>query len=687
MPIHGAPVRHGRLGVLAGLLQVERREAAAHPSEPAPGQGTDRPEHWDPKHRRYTLAHLSLTCPDAPWNIPPGGLTAIPRFVGDRLCEQSYASPQVKAAERRTVAWGVLAMATRSVVPDEFLFTSSGQGNVFTLRCPSPTSVPFQRVHQGPMAIPDELADRPCTDMGLQDMLHQLNSILHTRYTLDEHPGLATCLQYVAAQCCDFGELYGRIRPWWLYDFTNLPEELDSLKTGDEELRRNAVHGDRIVNPDVPPRRVWDLYSNRVIPFHALCPVYPFRFDMRSSPPPTRVNIPRNVWAISHGWLNEDERQLVRTTINGKQWPVPIPRETTLAHVRIELLNLGAEWVWLDVLCLRQRGHDRDEQLRKEEWQLDVPIIGHVYQHDPSQTCVTYFNGLGIPFDGTPARVWSNERHWFRRAWTLQETCIGWLPGGMTGAEIGDSPAVFGVLEVKLRGLHRGELFRMVNDICARCSSTPIDKIAGLGYLLQCPTLPVYNEDTTAERAWSLLVRHLHPRVRIELLSVFPEPGPYRWYPSWEQLAQKSFTRPVTGTMGAPYIRQEECLKYNPDSDTYFHSVHHAVVDSRIVSNQTAFDSGEAAYEISHQSFEHKPWYISLQPGHRPLDQDVLYTCVGIGDLSFWIVARKVGTRQLEDESATILEKIGVFCVEDYTTREELDHWTRVEGARMFVWL
>ncbi len=35
------------------------------------------------------------------------------------------------------------------------------------------------------------------------------------------------------------------------------------------------------------------------------------------------------------------------------------------------MLNLGAEYVWLDVLCLRQKEGLR-EDLREEEWKVDV---------------------------------------------------------------------------------------------------------------------------------------------------------------------------------------------------------------------------------------------------------------------------------------------------------------------------
>ncbi len=69
----------------------------------------------------------------------------------------------------------------------------------------------------------------------------------------------------------------------------------------------------------------------------------------------------------------------VMTPINGKEWPVPIPKDASLELIRIEMLNLGLLYTWLDVLCLRQKEGLR-EDLRVEEWKLDVPTIGRVYQ-------------------------------------------------------------------------------------------------------------------------------------------------------------------------------------------------------------------------------------------------------------------------------------------------------------------
>ena len=40
------------------------------------------------------------------------------------------------------------------------------------------------------------------------------------------------------------------------------------------------------------------------------------------------------------------------TAVNQEQHPVPIPEGVTLDAVRDELLGLGAQFCWLDILCL-----------------------------------------------------------------------------------------------------------------------------------------------------------------------------------------------------------------------------------------------------------------------------------------------------------------------------------------------
>ena len=68
---------------------------------------------------------------------------------------------------------------------------------------------------------------------------------------------------------------------------------------------------------------------------------------------------------------------------------------------------------------------ERREQRRLEEWKTDVPTIGAIYSHPAERglygdgPMVIFMNGLGRPFR---VEGWASERHWLRRAWTLQET-------------------------------------------------------------------------------------------------------------------------------------------------------------------------------------------------------------------------------------------------------------------------
>ncbi|KAF8416648.1 hypothetical protein EV426DRAFT_509386, partial [Tirmania nivea] len=117
------------------------------------------------------------------------------------------------------------------------------------------------------------------------------------------------------------------------------------------------------------PRRMWDLESNRVLRMRLRLPGRPSGRYLTS-------------WA--------DDMEAVDTSINGYQWPVPLPRNTYKPR-------RCAEYVWLDVLCLLQQPHNPSLELLKQyEWKLDVPTIGNVYR--AAERVVRYFNGLGIAF-------------------------------------------------------------------------------------------------------------------------------------------------------------------------------------------------------------------------------------------------------------------------------------------------
>ncbi len=134
---------------------------------------------------------------------------------------------------------------------------------------------------------------------------------------------LSSLLEAFISSNDDFGTAYGLVRPLWYDGWMTIEDELHTRELKDREKRKSVFLDDRISNPQMPPRRLWDLYSNRVVP--------------QWIAPEFRWKAP---WAISHAWMNIKDRVDVMSPINGNEWPVPIPKDTDLDLVRIEMLNL-----------------------------------------------------------------------------------------------------------------------------------------------------------------------------------------------------------------------------------------------------------------------------------------------------------------------------------------------------------
>ncbi|PBK59876.1 hypothetical protein ARMSODRAFT_838979, partial [Armillaria solidipes] len=289
----------------------------------------------------------------------------------------------------------------------------------------------------------------------------------------------------------------------------------------------------QIVRIQIPPRRVWDLYSNRVVPFWVM--------KDKQWPKP-----------ISHAWVDEMDRVDVQTPINGYEWPVAIPKDVNLDLIRIEMLNLGVEYTWLDVLCLRQKGGKR-EDLRAEEWQLDVATIGYLYR--VAEVVVWYLSGLGRPLKLKEGDL-DSDQCWFRRAWTLQEigedriiagdTEDGPLHAKPIDEEGNYENKILTRFYKQLEALDDisfdlYDIFSMLAQMRDRVSANPLDKITGLASCLESAKMPVYYEDQSLEEAWTALVNIIVPWFRGDLFFLYPEPGDTckKWRPSWDQVITK----------------------------------------------------------------------------------------------------------------------------------------------------
>jgi len=389
-----------------------------------------------------------------------------------------------------------------------------------------------------------ERANQPCNSFTEEALLSALNDSAGLSLTMED-TNVRKGIEILGKYEHDFGTAYAWFKTASVLEKVSLGRNfqvneklrtLPNLENYDESLttrihwgpgdyiskcRINDTH-ERILNPEcAEPRRLWDLYSNRVIPYdwhirragntdeHA-SPRHQLRggYVAQSKDPAddgdnaaSMARVVKPFVAISHSWTAD--MRPVLTTINRQQWPVPLPveengPEATLEHIRLELLNtkipnphddryqdgLPMIYVWLDILCLRQSSHGKNildsnpdlalkwsklDEVRLTEWEIDVPTMGMVYTI--AEYVVCYMNGIGRPFreDG-----WDDERHWVNRAWTMQE----YVPKGDPKKDkVWGSKQVF--LEPLIMGMPEGNTSFtkvIITLLCNELTSTPFKR-------------------------------------------------------------------------------------------------------------------------------------------------------------------------------------------------------------------
>ncbi|KAK0187497.1 hypothetical protein F5146DRAFT_1206265 [Armillaria mellea] len=355
-------------------------------------------------------------------------------------------------------------------------------------------------------------------------------------HTLDS--ALYRACEHFVTEKYDLGTAYAHLRPH-PHGFI-IERDFTEAQQSDTKMRHNLLEQSEM-GVNAPPRRVWDLHANRVVPY----------WVANEFPLP-----------ISHAWVTDQDLKREMTSINGYAWPVPIPKDANLDLIRIEMLNLGAEYVWLDVLCLRQEGQgedprgnpsqeewDKREALRKQEWKLDVPAIGWLYTWTNHVVC--YLSGLGLPLSFKAPRDFEDDRCWFNRAWTLQETPRNPVIAGKTRDDslidnrfmTKEMHRRFNEQLESLGQMMRGEpsLFKVLSQIQKRKSTKPVDKVAALVYLFHSQHIPIYDPGQSEEDAWTELMNFMSGWFRAEFFFLYPKSGNgvTSWRPSWQQAMEE----------------------------------------------------------------------------------------------------------------------------------------------------
>ncbi|PBK58659.1 hypothetical protein ARMSODRAFT_967563 [Armillaria solidipes] len=503
--------------------------------------------------------------------------------------------------------------------------------------------------------IPSSLSDTPCRVLGVAGLLAMFNAILNTSYTLHT-AWIYSFLGAFITKDSDFGTAYAYLRPFWYrHDFTDVEDELRTHEEWDLMMRGDVLVNKRVIDSRVPPRCVWDLYSNRVVPWWAA----------------------RGwLYAISHAWVEEKDRMDMWTPINGYEWPVPIPNDPP------KMLNAGAEYAWLDVLCLRQE-RGRREDLRAEEWKLDVPTIGNVYRG--FEPIVYYFNGLGRPLR-IKAGDFESDRSWFKRVWTLQECGYNRMIGGDTGDDNAMEEEVHAEFDRRLLALQDlsgfPDMWTALSHMRDRVCTNSVDRIA-LVYLLDVvDTIPAYYEMQSMEDAWTALVDVLDDVERATLFFTYPRPGNRNkvWRPSWSQVINDVEVPPSKpDSLRASVPRTEDT-----DSDW----VDAVSIESGYVQRLAdgSHDGKRRHGELIVTDDAGTMHTFEITADHQYQIRDGLYALLGSRPYShfdgqpvdqYWVVGRRLAERKFE--------KVSVFQIADKEEVKRLDELKIATKAKFFL--
>jgi len=550
---------------------------------------------------------------------------------------------------------------------------------------PNPLDILSSAAFRAGGNITSEQADVPCRGLNEEDLCRSLATLvgLHKDTTQVKRQWIRNDVRYFISCNFDFGLAYAAARVAWKHfnehsvdpnlismqraQWHEYAQVLDEARSKAIEIGHSISGQELIISPySIMPRRVWDLKSNRVVDFRMLHAAQ-------------SIETPPTFWAVSHSWTSD--MHAVSTAINQYQWPVPLPKSISLDHLRSELLTHGAEYIWLDVVCLRQQsGVVSLDRLKRLEWKLDVPTIGNVYR--TAANIVRYFNGLGIRFS---KNGWDDPRHWLQRAWTLQEistentTINGGTPRDKGQVLLNSRGKVLGKV-TKLRDAIRPVIqlaaqvdsprgcgvYELAREMTKRHSSHPVDKLSGLFYLLRTTKLPCYDEKMPSEDFWRQCF-HLFPAERkIEILFDFPYRGSdEQWFPTWAQVMDWPVRDP-----GCEHARPAQLTQSSPDlignipgQSSFFIRNIWTIPDAFLCETE---DLGEYEVKISNRLFGFYMPYLSQKPIIAP-DQSVFTLAITeLGHTYNWVVCKGIEKRVGTDTDngvaeVSVLKKVGIL--------------------------
>lgn len=117
--------------------------------------------------------------------------------------------------------------------------------------------------------IPSALANTLCADLSISELLEKFNAALGTSYN-QLTGGVCSVLEDCILKNYDFGTAYACLRPFWNHfrfkkKLATIVDELSNREVRQQKMLQDVLVEDKILVSYVPPRRIWDLCSNRVV--------------------------------------------------------------------------------------------------------------------------------------------------------------------------------------------------------------------------------------------------------------------------------------------------------------------------------------------------------------------------------------------------------------------------------------
>jgi len=221
-------------------------------------------------------------------------------------------------------------------------------------------------------------------------LLDELNDVMKTNHQPESNPNIQNDLDCCIKRGLDFGTIFGLLRTRWEFECEECGDRsyqgwhrtrpvsrngngelctcilctygLAAATVPPHSISRPALAGERTIDDpyEKMPRRMWDLLSDRVIPFEATIKPRCRGVNCRKSRPmPAGATQIPDFIAISHSWT--DDMNPVQSYLNQQQWDIPLPASILLEDVRLYVQKIArretgrhVQYCWLDVLCLRQ---------------------------------------------------------------------------------------------------------------------------------------------------------------------------------------------------------------------------------------------------------------------------------------------------------------------------------------------